>query len=192
MRRYLGRQRGLSRRARRVALVPAAALSIAGGLILAAPAMASVPPDHIVNVRTGGCLDSNLRGAVYLNPHCWPGDNYQRWHINGSEIVDDQTGRCLDANRHQGVFTNVCSAADPYETWKPKVSNGAEVTWQNKGEGGWVLDGNIHQGVFTQPYTNSGFQTDPYQKWSWGSLRAHGRPIPPPTWVAGDEAAQRA
>ena len=115
--------------------------------------MPTVPPGHIMNVGTGGCLDSNYKGAVYLSP-CWPNDKYQKWHLTdgGTDIVDNQTGRCLDANHHQGVFTNRCSTDDLYEIWSPAVVNG-EANWENEGEGAWALDANNHH-VFTAPYAS--------------------------------------
>jgi hypothetical protein len=154
---------------RRLSAVSAVAtLSTVATFILAAPAMASVPPGHIMNLGTGRCLDSNYNGAVYLNS-CLPSDNYQKWHTinDGSEIVDNQTGRCLDANHHQGVFTNPCPPnptlrdASQYDLWASGVDNRNEVTWENEGEGAWALDANNHQGVFTAPYN----YLDRYQTW---------------------------
>lgn len=145
----------------------AAALSTIAAFISVTPAIARVPAGHMMNVGTGRCLDSNYNRAVYLNV-CWPNDNYQKWHVNGSgEIVDNQTGRCLDANHHQGVFTNPCQPnpsvenATRYELWSSGIDNRNQVGWENEGENAWALDANNHQGVFTAPYAYQ----DRYQLW---------------------------
>jgi hypothetical protein len=138
--------------------------------VMPAPAMAAAPSNHLRNVATGRCLDSNARGAVSANP-CQPTNRYQQWrlgHFGQNDvvhIVDVATGRCLDSNVHQGVFTNSCeSAKDLYQLWLPAevLGNPAGTQWYDQGTGR-VLDYNRHQGVFTNYGSDTG---DAYELWT--------------------------
>jgi ricin-type beta-trefoil lectin protein len=110
------------------------AIVLGTGLVAAQPASATptVYRQVLRSLGTGGCLDSDHGGAVYMKGCNAVGDNdFQLWNITPIgvslfKIQNHGTGRCLHASggwNGAGLYTASCNTGDRAVYWIQDSSN---------------------------------------------------------------------
>jgi Ricin-type beta-trefoil lectin domain len=135
---------------------------VAGVLMSLAPAVAFAQNATLFgNFRNRLCLNSTLRGHVYMG-NCNGANDWYQLRLT-SQVVDRHTGLCLEATHiHLGrVYTTKCRNS-PYQSWDSSRVGSRGVFYQNVWTGQCLASGG-RANVYVSDCRAS---TDTNQQWS--------------------------